>query len=89
MPAPSPSRPSAEGPERPVLTRALWGLGLGFFGGLLAIWTVPRMLRFASKRFAVGFVREVAAITLTGLLTDALVDRLTRSAEPDAPPPHR
>jgi uncharacterized membrane protein YeaQ/YmgE (transglycosylase-associated protein family) len=51
---------------------------LGFFGAIAAFLLLPRTLKFVVKRLFFGFVGEIIAIVLAGLVAEKVAEKLGR-----------
>jgi hypothetical protein len=52
-------------------------LSVGFFGTILAIFLLPRTVKFVIRKFLLGIMGEVVAIVLTGLLAEKAVEQIS------------
>lgn len=73
--------PSSTGLRSSLLT---WVLG--FLGIAALVKFVPRLLKYATRRWFFGLISEIVVVVLAGLLTEKLVDRVTGRNGVAAPP---
>ncbi len=59
---------------------------LGFLGITALIKLLPRVVRYAVRRWIFGLISEIVVVVLAGLLTEKLVDRLGGRNGVAAPP---
>lgn len=64
--------------SRSEIQNSLLKLFLGFFGTILAIFLLPRTIRFMIRKFLLGIIGEVITVVVTGLLTEKAVEQISK-----------